>query len=134
MPELGPKARAQLPDSAFAYIDSSGRRRLPINDESHVRNALARFDQTTFESDEARETARKRLLAAARKYGIVPIGFFDGQLRNERLQAETGRRAIDVAGLPRGRVTFLMTDIEGSTELLRDLGDRYGRVLRDVRG
>ena len=133
MPPLSATARAKLPASAFAYIDSAGRRRLPIHDAAHVRNALARFDQTVFEDDAARETARRRLLAAARKYGIVPIGFFDGQLRNERLQAETGRRAVDVAGLPRGRVTFLMTDIEGSTALLRDLGDRYARLLRGVR-
>jgi class 3 adenylate cyclase len=125
--------RARLPASAFAYVDSNGRRRLPIHDASHVRNALSRFDQTAFESDAAREKARQRLLAAAKKYGIVPIGFFDGQLRNERLQAETRRGATNVASLPRGTVTFLMTDIEGSTKLLRALGDRYAKLLRDVR-
>ena len=31
-------------------------------------------------------------------------------------------------GLPRGTVTFLFTDIEGSTELLRSLGTGYGEV------
>ena len=133
MPSLSATARAKLPASAFAYIDAKGRRRLPIHDASHVRNALARFDQTAFEDDAAREKARQRLLGAARRYGIVPIGFFDGQLRNERLQAETRRPATDVASLPRGTVTFLMTDIEGSTELLRALGDGYAKVLRDVR-
>jgi class 3 adenylate cyclase len=125
--------RARLPASAFAYVDAGGRRRLPIHDASHVRNALSRFDQTAFESDAAREKARQRLLAAAKRYGIVPIGFFDGQLRNERLQAETRRGAADVASLPRGTVTFLMTDIERSTELLRALGDRYAKLLREVR-
>jgi class 3 adenylate cyclase len=133
MPQLSATARARLPASAFAYIDAKGRRRLPIHDASHVRNALARFDQTTFENDAAREKARQRLLAAARKYAIVPIGFFDGQLRNERLQAEIKGRATDVASLPRGTVTFLMADIEGSTKLLRTLGDRYAKLLRDVR-
>lgn len=130
---LSAAERAKLPASAFAYIDATGRRRLPIHDAPHVRNALSRFDQTTFESDAAREKARRRLLAAAKKHAIVPIGFFDGQLRNERLQAETRRRATDVASLPRGTVTLLMTDIEGSTRLLRALGDRYTRILRDVR-
>ncbi len=33
--------------------------------------------------------------------------------------------------LPTGTVTFLFTDIEGSTLLLRELGDRYAEVLRD---
>jgi class 3 adenylate cyclase len=133
VPQLSATARARLPASAFAYIDAKGRRRLPIHDASHVRNALARFDQTTFENDAAREKARQRLLAAARKYAIVPIGFFDGQLRNERLQAEIKGRAVDVASLPRGTVTFLMADIEGSTKLLRTLGDGYAKLLRDVR-
>ena len=31
--------------------------------------------------------------------------------------------------LPTGTVTFLFTDIEGSTRLLSDLGDRYVELL-----
>jgi len=65
MPPLGAKERAQLPDSAFAYVDSRGRRRLPINDAAHVRNALARFSQVAFEDEGARDKARTRLLRAA---------------------------------------------------------------------
>ena len=133
MPPLASSARARLPDSAFAYIDSQGQRRLPINDASHVRNALARFEQVAFEDDAARERARQRLLRAAKKYGIVPLGFFDGQLRKERQQTEIKARARNIAGLPRGTVTFLLTDIEGSTALLRRLGDEYATVLRDTR-
>ena len=133
MPTLAASARARLPDSAFAYVDSQKRRRLPIHDASHVRNALARFDQTAFEDDVARERARQRLLRAAKKYSIVPLGFFDGQLRKERLQTEIKARARDIATLPRGTVTFLLTDIEGSTALLRQLGDGYAAVVRDVR-
>ena len=84
MGRLSSTKRAELPDSAFAYIDSKGRRRLPINDESHVRNALSRFNQVKFEDDSSRERARARLLKAAKKYGIVPIGFMSGQIRTER--------------------------------------------------
>jgi class 3 adenylate cyclase len=125
VPTLSAIARARLPDSAFAYIDSQGRRRLPIPDASHVRNALARFDQVDFEDDAARERARERLLRAAKKHGIVPLGFFDGQLRKAR--------GANVRSLPRGTVTFLLTDIEGSTLLLERLGDEYAGLLRDVR-
>ena len=71
MSQLDAKKRAKLPDSAFAYVDSQGRRRLPINDESHVRNALARFNQVAFEDEAARERARKRLLIAAKKYKLA---------------------------------------------------------------
>ena len=34
-----------------------------------------------------------------------------------------------MSALPTGTVTFLFTDIEGSTRLLQSLGDRYPAVL-----
>lgn len=70
MPELDTKDRNRLRDSSFAYIDRDGERHLPINDESHVRNALARFNQTDFESAAAKRRAAKKILAAARKHSI----------------------------------------------------------------
>lgn len=239
MSRLSPKKRARLPDRAFAYIDSRGRRRLPVHDKAHVKNALARFSQVVFETDAAREQARRRLLNAAKKFRIVPVGFITGQLQSEQRHATTGRLAIelgrnpapgelerrlrtvlrdpslavlhwsdaagayvdgtgrpvplpaeggprgvtylerqgrpmtalvhnptalndadlsetvltavrfviekerlqgqiqatatDAAALPSGFVTLLMTDIEGSTALLRKLGDGYGALLNDVR-
>jgi class 3 adenylate cyclase len=240
MSRLAASKRARLPASAFAYIDSRGRRRLPIHDEAHVRNALARFSRVAFENDAARERTRTRLLNAAKKHGIVPVGFITGQLQSERSNATAGRLVIelgrhgapgeleqrlrsvlrdpslavlhwseasgayldgagrpaplpaegdrrgvtflerrgrpmtalvhdptvlddpglaetvlaavrfvvekellhgqiqatstDAGALPTGFVTLLMTDIEGSTGLLRRLGDRYGELLNDVRG
>src|SRR5215211_1600552 len=121
MATLRAKERAQLPDSAFAYIDSKGKRRLPIHDASHVRNALARFGQVAFESDEARDRARSRLLRAAQKHGIMPIGFINAQLRR-RLK------------LPTGHLTFLLADMESSTELLARLEDRFAAMLAGVLG
>ena len=239
MTQLNAKKRSRLPKSAFAYVDSKGRRRLPINDESHVRNALSRFNQVAFEDDAAKELARKKLLTAAKKYNIVPVGFMTGQLRsqaseavagrlvielgqvstpgeferqlrvalrdrtlsvlhwsdstrtyldgsgrsatlpaddanravtllerrgrpmialvhdravldnpdlvktvtaavklaveNERLRGQVEAQASELETLPTGRVTFLLSDIEGSTGLLRKLGDRYAALLADVR-
>jgi class 3 adenylate cyclase len=240
MSRLNARKRAGLPDRAFAYVDSRGRRRLPVHDKRHVRNALARFNQVAFENDAARERARGRLLNAAKKYRIVPVGFITGQLQSERRHATAGRLVIelgrnpapgelekrlrtvlrdptlavlhwsdasgayldgtgkpaplptegdqrgvtylerlgrpmtalvhnprvlddadlaetvlaavrfvvererlhgqiqatstDAAALPTGFVTLLMTDIEGSTALLRRMGDGYGALLNDVRG
>ena len=96
MSRLDATKRAGLPNSAFAYIDSRGRRRLPIHDEAHVRNALARFNQVVFENEAARERARKRLLNAAKKYSIVPVGFITGQLQYEQKQATVGRLVIEL--------------------------------------
>ena len=128
MARLSTRERAKLPDKAFAYIDGDGHRRLPIHDEAHVRAALGRFERVRFEDDAARERARRRLLNAAKKYGIVPVGFITGQLRSER-----NARGPDFSTFPTGTVTFLMTDIEGSTLLLRELGEDYAAVLKDVR-
>lgn len=238
MARLSASERAKLPDSAFAYVDSSGKRRLPINDESHVRNALSRFGQVRFETEDARETARRKLLQAAKRYGIVPVGFIDGELRSISKKSAAGRLIIELGridtyggleaelrrtlgdptlallrwsksegtyigcddrpltlptasssqettflqgrgrpimaivhdrsvlqapeireavmaavhvvagkelldeidelgiatdGLPDGEVTFLLTDIEGSTALLQALGDHYAKLLTDVR-
>jgi class 3 adenylate cyclase len=120
MARLSAKERARLPDSSFAYIDSRGRRRLPIHDASHVRNALARFSQVVFEDEGARDQARSRLLRAAKRHGIMPIGFISAQLQPQRK-------------LPKGYITFLLTDIEGSTELLGRLDDQYAVLLSGVR-
>jgi class 3 adenylate cyclase len=122
MTQLDAKRRTKLPDSAFAYVDSRGTRRLPIHDEAHVRNALARFNQVGFEDEAARERARTKLLKAAKKHGILPIGFITGQLRGKRAPV-----------LPSGSVTFLLADVEGSTAHLQRLGDRYASLLADLR-
>ena len=123
MARLSDRERAQLPDRAFAYIDAQGVRRLPINDEAHVRNALARFGRMRFDSDQARDLARQRLLSAARRFSIMPLGFVNSELRAGGSSPR----------LPTGSVTFLLTDIEGSTALLRALGSDYVTLLRDLR-
>ena len=38
-----------------------------------------------------------------------------------------------MATLPTGTVTFLFSDIEGSTHILKDLGERYAEVLTEHR-
>ena len=129
MARLDAADRATLPDTAFAYVDSRGRRRLPIHDASHVRNALARFNQVAFEDEAARDRARTRLLKAARKYRIVPVGFIAAQLRSERARSALS----DPAPLPSGFVTLLMTDVEGSTALVQRLGDGYGKLIDGTR-
>jgi class 3 adenylate cyclase len=125
VPTLRSREREKLPDRAFAYIDSKGRRRLPINDAAHVRNALARFNQVVFEDEAGRDRARTRLLNAARKHGIVPVGFIAGQLRH-------GGRAR--APLPTGQLALLFADIEGSSALLHALEAAYPILLGNVRG
>jgi class 3 adenylate cyclase len=133
MATLTESQRAKMPKSAFAYIDSRGKRRLPIFDEAHVRSALSRFNQVEFESEAARDEARTRLLKAARRFGVVPVGFIQSQLRKERTRGRDEAQARRIAALPTGTVTFLMTDVQDSTALLAELGEGYGPMLSDVR-
>ncbi len=59
--------RKHFDDSLFAFPDQ---RKEPLENASHVRNAIARFDQVTDVSDHDREKAFHRIKAAARKFGI----------------------------------------------------------------
>jgi hypothetical protein len=70
MPELDTEARDRLRSSQFAYVDREGGEHLPINDASHVRNAMARWNQTEFESAAAKERARKKILTAAKRFDV----------------------------------------------------------------
>jgi uncharacterized protein DUF6582 len=70
MATLDTAHRDRLRDQSFAWIDKQGERHLPINDESHVRNAIARFNQTDFDEPGAKAAAAKKILAAARKHGV----------------------------------------------------------------
>jgi hypothetical protein len=66
MAKLNTRKRAGLKSQQFACpVD----RKLPINDAVHVRNAMARFDQVQSKFCHP-AIARRRILAAARKFGI----------------------------------------------------------------
>jgi hypothetical protein len=68
--ELNTESRDKLRKDQFAYVDSKGGEHLPIHDDEHIRNAMARFNQTDFESTAAKERARKKILAAAKRHDI----------------------------------------------------------------
>lgn len=70
MAQLTETGRKHIARKNFAYVDKEGGEHLPIHDEEHVRNAIARFNQTAFESVEAKEKARRKVLAAAKRHGI----------------------------------------------------------------
>ncbi|HLY31521.1 MAG TPA: DUF6582 domain-containing protein [Ktedonobacterales bacterium] len=65
--ELSTHAQDDLPTSAFAFPKQ---RKEPLTDASHVKNALARFDQVKGVSDEDRELAFANIRKAAAHFGI----------------------------------------------------------------
>jgi hypothetical protein len=59
--------RNELTGAQFAFVHQ---RKEPIENASHVRNAIARFDQVEGVTDAERDAAWKRIVAAAKKFGV----------------------------------------------------------------
>jgi hypothetical protein len=67
MAKLDDDKRDRLADKTFAFAKQ---RKEPLEDASHVRNAIARFDQVKDVTDAERDAAWKRIKTAARKHGV----------------------------------------------------------------
>ena len=67
MAELSEKQRDHLDEDQFAFPKE---RKEPLNNASHVRNAIARFNQVKDVSDEERDAAWRRIKAAAKKHNV----------------------------------------------------------------
>jgi hypothetical protein len=65
--ELSEGARDDLPKTVFAFPEQ---RKEPLTDASHVRNALARFDQVKGVSDQDRDLAFANIKKAAAHYDV----------------------------------------------------------------
>jgi hypothetical protein len=65
--ELSTDDRKDLPDSAYAFPK---KRKEPLTDAKHVRNALARFDQVQDVTDSERDQAFANILKAAKHYDV----------------------------------------------------------------
>jgi hypothetical protein len=67
MARLNSASRSKLPSGNFAFPEQ---RKEPLENASHVRNAIARFDQVKDVSEAGRDKAWARIKAAAKAYGI----------------------------------------------------------------
>jgi hypothetical protein len=95
MAQLTEMGRKHIARKNFAYVDKEGGEHLPIHDEEHVRNAIARFNQTAFESVAAKEKARRKVLAAAKRHGVEVSDDAEVAKRAEslkRVRTKTGMR------------------------------------------
>lgn len=92
MTQLSATGRKHIARKNFAYVDSAGGEHLPIHDADHVRNAVARFNQTVFESVDAKEKARRKVLAAAKRHGIEVANGVRGGKKGGRSPKELATR------------------------------------------
>lgn len=67
MSRLDESERDDLSGRQYAF---PRQRKEPLEDASHVRNAIARFDQVKGVSDAERDEAWKRIEAAAKRFGV----------------------------------------------------------------
>ena len=67
MSELTEKQRDHIDSDKYAFPKE---RKEPIHDASHVRNAIARFNQVEGVSDDERDAAWRRIKVAAKKHGV----------------------------------------------------------------
>jgi ribosomal protein L11 len=88
MATLDSKKRSALRKQSFAFPKE---RKEPLEDASHVRNAIARFNQVEGVSNAERDRAWKRILAAAKKFGVEveektwrDVGKGTGKLRKKK--------------------------------------------------
>ena len=80
-------AQSDLPDSVYAFPKQ---RKEPLTDARHVRNAVARFDQVTGVSDNARALAFANIKKAAAHYGVE---LSEKAWRELGVHPQRGRRA-----------------------------------------
>ena len=81
--------RSDLPDSVFAFPNE---RKEPLTDASHVRNAIARFDQVIDVSDAERALAFANMRHAADYYGV---DMSESDWKDLGSRPHTGRTAED---------------------------------------
>jgi len=67
MNKLSADERNHLDEDKFAFPKE---RKEPLENASHVRNAIARFNQVEGVSDTERDAAWKRIKAAAKKFDV----------------------------------------------------------------
>jgi hypothetical protein len=67
MAKLDTEERKEIPTGTFAFPKQ---RKEPLEDASHVRNAIARFDQVQGVTDAEKDEAWGRIKTAAKKHGV----------------------------------------------------------------
>lgn len=113
LPHLG-ESDSKVLMAEYAYTDSDGSGHLPIHDAAHVRNALARFGQTYFESRAKAETAWSHIKAAAKKFGIES----EASMPTPKIKEPSG-------GYKKASATMAGKDGDGKTG---KLSERMGRL------
>lgn len=140
--KLTTSQRDSMSNDQFAYVDPSGGKHFPIHDASHVRNALARLNQSPFGPK-----ARAKVMAAAKKFGIKVSGdgnksfkSFLSELLLGRAAAPTGSpwstAAVQATNLSYGGESALFKGKDGELRVYlrasNNFKDHHGEILSEA--
>lgn len=115
--ELDAADRDAMPDSTFAFPRV---RKEPLNDATHVRNAIARFDQVRDVTDKERDEAFRRIRRAAAKFGV--------QMTESRWQ-ELGKPTATMKSSDKPR-TPTKAELAGSRRAGRSKAELYAEARK----
>ena len=87
---LSTDQRNSMSDSTYAFPEE---RKEPLNNPSHVRNAIARFDQVKGVSPVEKKTAFKKIEAAAKKFGVDMSSTSSSELAKKRPSKKMAKKA-----------------------------------------
>lgn len=121
------KGGKDLHASDFAYVgdpDDTSTWKLPIHDAAHVRNALARFNQTQGIPADEKKKVKAKITAAAHKHGIEVSGEAEKLMRAvQYLQAAVGEAEMEKGLYQVGAMAEILETIawlQSSTAYERD--------------
>jgi hypothetical protein len=113
--------RSDLPDSVFAFPKQ---RKAPLTDANHVRNAIARFDQTVGVSDADRDLAFANIKKAARLGIPLRVGIV---ATTETQRVEEARQELKALGVKRINVDHVRPFGRGAQSQSPDASGLCGR-------
>lgn len=87
--------------------------KLPIFDKSHTQNAMARFNQTDFNSKEEKEKAKRKIMSKAKHFGIEVKEF-------SKLESQSSTE-VDINSLKGGKKLMTEEIVEKTVEQVEDV-------------
>jgi len=130
------KRRGMTPAQFYAVPrDPPSSSSLPIFDKAHVQNAMARFNQTNFKSPAEKATAKRKITAAANKFGIIVSdkfkSLFDIDVRRLKIDNMTEEEEKEevVEEVKEEVVEEKVEEELSEKDLLKSLCDKFDKLV-----
>ncbi len=123
----------ELTDKSFAYVgdpEQTATWKLPIHDAAHVRNALARYNQTEGIPANKKDEVKARILAAAKHFGIDAQGFEEEH--TSKAAGNPLQNIFDRLFWTRDTTFLSLAEKSASANRLQELFEVAGEILQEM--